>query len=245
MSVEETDRKIMSGHEVEAELLADWRMLFGTLHARFQTGSFARGVELVRGIGAVADEMDHHPDIDLSYPKVDVRLTSHDVGGVTQRDVRLARTISDLAGRAGADARPHEVSVLELALDTHDFEEIKPFWAALLDYSGNTGFDAELNDRDGTKPSIWFQERESRERPEQQTWHLDLRVPPETVDARIKRAVEAGGTLVSEARAPAFWVLADPQGNQACITTWLGREVSEAVAPVVADDADEAEGPDE
>ncbi len=152
----------------------------------------------------------------------------------------------------GADARPHEVSVLELALDTHDFEEIKPFWAALLDYQENPGFAGELDDPDGTMPTIWFQERESRATPEQQTWHLDLRVSPETVDARIKRALEAGGTLVSEARAPAFWVLADPQGNQACLTTWLGREVSEAVttdAPESADGAgsaaDAAEGPEE
>ena len=37
-------------------------------------------------------------------------------------------------------------------------------------------------------------------------------------------AVAAGGTLVSDAAAPAFWVLADPQGNKACLTTWQGRD---------------------
>ena len=139
MTIDEADRRILSGHEVEAELLEDWRLLFSVLHARFETGGFAKGVELVRAIGEAADDADHHPDVDLTYPRVDVRLSSHDVGGVTMRDVRMARTISDLAGRAGATPRPDEVSVVELALDSHDFEEIKPFWAALLDDQDNDG----------------------------------------------------------------------------------------------------------
>lgn len=217
------DRRVLTGHDVEAELLADWRILFGKLHARFETGSFATGVELVQGIGAAADEVNHHPDVDLTYPRVDVRLSSHDVGGVTLRDVRLARTISDLAGRLGATPRPDETSVLEVGLDTWDLEEVKPFWAALLGYDA-TDDDREIVDADGTMPTIWFQSTERHERPRQR-WHFDLRVPPEVADVRIQRALEAGGTLVSDQRAPAFWVLADAQGNQACVTTWLGRGV--------------------
>ncbi|MBJ7357510.1 4a-hydroxytetrahydrobiopterin dehydratase, partial [Nocardioides sp.] len=46
----------------------DWRWLLGVLHARFRTGSFATGLELADRIGAAADEADHHPDLDLSYP---------------------------------------------------------------------------------------------------------------------------------------------------------------------------------
>jgi 4a-hydroxytetrahydrobiopterin dehydratase len=221
---ERTDRTVLSGHEVEAELLADWRILFSTLHGRFETGDFATGVKLVEAIGAAAEEMDHHPDVDLTYPRVDVRLTSHDVGGVTMRDVRLARTITDLAGRLGATARPDEVSVLEIGLDTWDFAEVRPFWAALLGYEGEDG-DDELVDPDGTMPTIWAQHADRHDRP-QQRWHLDLRVPPEVAERRVRQALEAGGTLVSDERAPAFWVLADAQGNQACITTWLGRGVA-------------------
>ncbi|WP_134767294.1 4a-hydroxytetrahydrobiopterin dehydratase [Nocardioides sp. 1609] len=219
---ERTDTTLLSGHDVEAELLADWRILFSRLHGRFETGDFATGVKLVEGIGAAADEMDHHPDVDLTYPRVDVRLSSHDVGGVTMRDVRLARTITDLAGRLGATARPDEVSVLEVGLDTWDFAEVKPFWAALLGYESNDRFEDELVDPDGTMPTIWAQDAERHDRP-QQRWHFDLRVPPEVAERRVKQAIEAGGTLVSDERAPAFWVLADAQGNQACITTWLGR----------------------
>ena len=52
---------------------------------------------------------------------------------------------------------------------------------------------------------------------------MDIRVPPEVAETRIKAALDAGGTLVSDDRAPTFWVLADPQGNKCCVTTWQGR----------------------
>jgi 4a-hydroxytetrahydrobiopterin dehydratase len=217
------DRRLLDGHDVAAEGIDDWRLLFYRLHARFETGDFATGVRLVDAIGALADAADHHPDVDLAFAHVDVRLSSHDVGGVTQRDVRLAREIAAAAAHLGATPRPDQVSVLELALDTADFAEVKPFWAALLGYVSNPHSDAELNDPDGTMPSIWAQATQPHEAPRQR-WHLDLRVPPEVAEARVRAALAAGGTLVSAEHAPAFWVLADRQGNQACVTTWHGRD---------------------
>lgn len=220
----EPDRERLDGHAVEAELLADWRILFAGLHARFRTGDFATGLALVNAIGEAAEAADHHPDIDLTYSLVTVRLASHDVGGVTQRDIRLAREISEAAGRLGAKAEPEALSVTELALDTHDRHEIASFWAAVLGYEEGDD-DRELVDPDGSRPTLWFQESERRGADDvEQRFHLDVRVPPEVAERRIKAAVDAGGRLASEGRAPAFWVLADAQGNQACITTWLGRE---------------------
>ncbi|MDO9497059.1 MAG: 4a-hydroxytetrahydrobiopterin dehydratase, partial [Nocardioides sp.] len=208
-------KRTLSGHDLEGLLLADWRILFSSLHARFATGDFATGLALVNEIGAAAEELDHHPDIDLTYPSVTVRLTSHDVGGVTSRDVELARRISHAAAGLRAKADPGAVSVLELALDTWDHEEIKPFWAALLGYETSETHDDELNDAAGTRPTIWFQETDRHE-PPRQRWHLDIRVPPEVAEQRVRAAIDAGGTLVSDERAPSFWVLADPPGNQAC-----------------------------
>jgi 4a-hydroxytetrahydrobiopterin dehydratase len=49
-------------------------------------------------------------------------------------------------------------------------------------------------------------------------------VPHDEARRRIDAALAAGGTLVSDAEAPAFWVLADAEGNEACITTWEGRD---------------------
>lgn len=220
MSESRDRRTVLSAADIETEGLGDWRIMFDTLHGRFETGDFATGVRLVGAIGAAADELNHHPDVELTYPRVDIRLTSHDVDGITIRDVVLARTISELAANLDATPRPEQISMLELALDTPDREEIKPFWAALLGYRVG---DHEIRDADGTMPTIWFQTSEPHETPHQR-WHLDLRVPPDTVQARIEQALAAGGTLVSDVDAPAYWVLVDSQGNRACLTTWQGRD---------------------
>lgn len=218
----DTDKVVLTGRDVDGEGLAEWRPMFDELHARFGTADFASALELVNRIGAAAEEANHHPDLGLHWGRVDVRLSSHDVGGLTQRDVRLARTISALAAELGATARTDGLTSLELGLDTPDAAAIRPFWAALLGYELGTLPD-EIIDPTGTRPTIWFQESESGgEVP--QRWHLDVRVPPEVAEERIRAALDAGGTLVSDDTAPRFWVLADAQGNKACITTWQGRD---------------------
>ena len=88
------------------EGLHDWRVADEAATARFHTGSFATGVELVVAIGRDADAADHHPDVDLRYDHVDVRLTSHDVGGLSRRDVELARKIIEAARTLGAQPDP-------------------------------------------------------------------------------------------------------------------------------------------
>lgn len=216
------DRQVLSGHDVAAALLDDWRLMFAALHARFRTGSFAKGMAFVERIAAEAEQADHHPDVDLRYGFVQVRLSSHDVGGVTQRDVRLARIISELA--AGLDLTPEtgRLQMVEVGLDSADPAEIRPFWAAVLGLP-ESGEGDELVDPDGRLPTLWFQDTEPHD-PPRQRFHFDVRVPPEQAERRVRAAIEAGGTLVSDARAPRFWVLADAQGNKACITTWLGRD---------------------
>ena len=221
-------KRTLSELDLVDEDLPDWRMLIDRLHASFDTGDFARAVELVDAIAVAAEEMDHHPDLDLAYGRLDVRLMSHDVGGVTSRDVRLGRTISELARDAGATAHPELEHAGALGLDSADDSEIRPFWAALLDYDAVEAWgETQLRDATGRRATIWFQATEAHDVPRQR-WHLDLRIPPEEVEGRIAAAVAAGGQLVDDSAAPAFWVLADPQGNRACLTTWQGRESSKA-----------------
>nr|WP_281388983.1 VOC family protein [Kribbella qitaiheensis] len=72
-------------------------------------------------------------------------------------------------------------------------------------------------------PAIWFQ-RMDRERPQRNRIHFDLCAPHDEAPQRIEAALAAGGRLVSATRAPAFWVLADVEGNEICVTTWQGRD---------------------
>jgi 4a-hydroxytetrahydrobiopterin dehydratase len=212
----------LSPHQVDELGLDDWRMLFQALHTRYRTHDFATGLRLVQAIGAAAEEANHHPDLDLRYGQVRIRLFSHDVHGVTERDVRLARRISELAAAEGVSADPASVHVLEIALDTADHTRVKPFWRAVLGLSDSPLYQEELVDSEGVLPTLWFQHTEPHEEPRQR-FHLDIRVPPEVAAERIQAALDAGGTLVTDEHAPKFWVLADPDGNRCCVTTWLGR----------------------
>lgn len=214
------DTHKLTGDQVAQRGLADWRPILGSLKARFATGDFVTGLRLVTAIAEAAEEMNHHPDLDLRYPHLDVRLTSHDVGGKTERDVELARRISAIAADLGIASRPGEVQELELALDTWDLAEVRPFWAAVLGMDEHG--DDELVDGAGDLPTIWFQETDAHDEPRQR-WHLDITVPPEVAQQRIDAALAAGGELVSDEQAPAFTVLADAQGNKACVCTHLTR----------------------
>jgi 4a-hydroxytetrahydrobiopterin dehydratase len=95
----------LTAEQFADEGLAEWTWRDEAIHARFETGDFATGLRLVNRIGEAAEAMNHHPDLDLRYPHLDVTLSSHDVGGVTERDVRLARSISEFAAREGVGSR--------------------------------------------------------------------------------------------------------------------------------------------
>jgi 4a-hydroxytetrahydrobiopterin dehydratase len=96
-----------------ADGVGDWRVLpSGVACAYFRTGSFAAGVELLNVIGRLADEANHHPDVDLRYPGMTVRLLTHEVSALTHRDIALARQISAAAAEAGIAADPSAVADL-------------------------------------------------------------------------------------------------------------------------------------
>jgi 4a-hydroxytetrahydrobiopterin dehydratase len=202
--------------------LADWRKLAQALHARFLTRNFAAGSDFVTAITAAAEAANHHPDVTLTYPFVDIKLLSHDVSGITERDVDLARQISAIARDKGIDAQPGAVAEIELALDTADVAAVGPFWAALLTGSTDSLHGEDVVDKGGRVPLLWFQHTDAHETPRQR-FHLDLWVPHDLAQERIAAAVAAGGQVVDEEHAPSFTVLADPEGNQVCVCTCLER----------------------
>lgn len=223
MSISEADKQPLTGQQVLDAGLEGWRYVLDKLVVRFATGDFTTGAKLVEKIAQVADEADHHPDVDLRYPHLTVSLTSHDVSAVTARDVRLAQRISGLAAEAGVTPTDYAPDVLELALDTKDHARLKPFYAALLGYAPHPTYDVDLRDRADRTPSMWFQATDS-DAPDRQRWHLDVSVPHDVAEARLQAVLDAGGTLVDDSRAPAFWVLEDPEGNRSCICTWQNRD---------------------
>jgi 4a-hydroxytetrahydrobiopterin dehydratase len=98
----------ISGDQFQAAAgVEDWKVLdAGQVGTVFRTGSFNKGVDLVVRIGALADAANHHPDVDLRFPSVTVRLSTHEVDGLSERDVALAREISVAAEELGLEADP-------------------------------------------------------------------------------------------------------------------------------------------
>ena len=202
--------------------LDDWRKLARALHARFHTGDFVTGLKFVTAVTEAAERANHHPDVTLTYPFVDVKLISHDVSQLTQRDIDLARRISEIAREQGIGAEPSAPAEIELALDTADLAAVGPFWAALLTGSPDSFTGDDVVDPGGRVPSLWFQDTDTHETPHQR-FHIDLWVPHDVAEVRIAAAVAAGGRVVDDKKAPSFIVLADPEGNRACVCTCLDR----------------------
>lgn len=97
-------KKTLTSAEIAEAGLDGWTEADGTLTATFATKSFATGLELVNLIGASAEENNHHPDLLLTYPSVQVTWSSHDVGGITSRDVRLAKATTEHVKALGVSA---------------------------------------------------------------------------------------------------------------------------------------------
>lgn len=205
----------------DSEGVEDWRVLAAGAYARFRTRSFAKGVELLRAIGELADAANHHPDVDVRYASVFVRLFSHDVGALTERDLALARAISAAAGVLGIEADPRPVQDARLTIDALVGADVLPFWKAVLGYR-QVG-EEELLDPHARGPSVWFQ-RMDAPRSDRNRIHVDVWVPHDQAEARVAAALEAGGRLVTEEFAPAWWTLADPEGNEVDVATWMGRD---------------------
>jgi 4a-hydroxytetrahydrobiopterin dehydratase len=153
---------------------------------------------------------------------VTVRLWTHDIDGLSERDVGLARQISEAARRLGVPAAPADVQDVQIAIDALVGPDVVPFWRAVLGYR-QVG-DEDLLDPRGRGPSLWFQHMDAP-RPQRNRVHVDISVPHDQAEGRVAAAIAAGGHLVSDEHAPAWWTLADAEGNEADLATWMGRGV--------------------
>ena len=198
----------------------DFLHLDNALYAGYRTGDFAAGVRLVDAVAAEAEALNHHPDVTLGYRNVGFVLTSHDAGGVTDRDVRLAVRIQELAAEQGAPATREAPTRTDIAIDCSVADAVRPFWRVGLGYvESGPADDIELIDPRGTGPKVWFQHMEIP-RTERNRIHLDVYVPVADCDERVQDIIDAGGVLLTDAHAPDWWVLADPEGNELCVCSW-------------------------
>jgi 4a-hydroxytetrahydrobiopterin dehydratase len=228
--------EMLTSEQIAGSNLIDWRKLGQGLHARYVVRDFDTGVRFIAAVGKAGDALGHHPRVTIGDRYVEMKLlsddavyrdaegTEHIVEWVTQRDLDLARRITEIAAEQGVEADPASITTIELALDTAHAGTIAPVWAALLTGSteaqgrGTVGDD--VRDATGRVPILWFQATDEHEVPRQR-FHIDVWVPPEVAAQRIAAAVAAGGIIVDDSQAPSYTVISDPDGNKACVCTAL------------------------
>jgi 4a-hydroxytetrahydrobiopterin dehydratase len=219
-------RKLSRKEASDAVISLGWRLVLGELQTQVLTGSLPLAAD-VAGRAAAVPGADGHLRLDIRADRVILALQSADVAWVTPRDVELAHKISAEVAEFRLDLDTgigtRSVQVLEIGIDALDAAAIRPFWRAVLGYVDEQRPGGGLVDPLGQGPAVWFQQMDAP-RPQRNRVHLDVSVPHDEAPDRIAATLAAGGTVTNDAEAPAFWVLADAEGNEACITTWQGRD---------------------
>jgi 4a-hydroxytetrahydrobiopterin dehydratase len=209
-----------------------WRYVLAALRTQVRVPALARAARLAAELATAAGgDADERLRMDVRDDRLLLAIQTRRAASVTARDVALAREISSAVTGLGLRTEPvtgtgRAVQAIEIAIDALDIAAVRPFWKAVLAYTGEPGKEGPqdaLVDPHGQAPAVWFQQMDAP-RPQRNRIHLDISVPHDEAPGRIAAALAAGGTLVSDAHAPAFWVLADPEGNEACVTTWEGRD---------------------
>jgi 4a-hydroxytetrahydrobiopterin dehydratase len=209
-----------------------WRLVLGTLVASVPVAGLNQALAVAAAAAeACGGDADDHLRIDVRADRVELVLQFRTPAAVTARDAELAvmitAAVQDGVGLAFAPptgpARP--VQLLEIAIDAMDIPAVRPFWKAVLGYEDEPGAGPAggLVDPARQLPTIWFQQMDEP-RPQRNRIHFDLDVAHDEAPPRIQAALDAGGVLVSEAEARAFWILADGEGNEICICTWQDRD---------------------
>jgi 4a-hydroxytetrahydrobiopterin dehydratase len=199
----------------------DWRVLGQSVCTYFRTGSLAVGARLVLAISELPGVAELQPCLDLRSDGLTVRrytfLPTPD--GLTTRDIELALGISAAARALGVTADPSVVQNLVVSVDALVVADVLPFWRAVLDYRPRADApDEELTDPHLRGP-VFFFNRMDAPRQQRNRLHLDVFVPHDQAAARVAAALAAGGHLVTDEHAPAWWVLADAEGNEVCVAT--------------------------
>jgi 4a-hydroxytetrahydrobiopterin dehydratase len=234
VGAEAVDERLTRTEASQAIESIGWRYLLGTLAASVPVTSLGRAASIAAVASAACGEhADRHLRIDLRPDRVELSLMDREVGWATRRDTELAAAITAALAGIGETVAlavsadyPRPVQMLELAIDALDIAAIRPFWKAVLGYAAEPGHDGPQDaivDPAGQLPAVWFQQMDEP-RPQRNRIHFDLTVAHDEAQPRIRAALAAGGVLVSDAEARAFWVLADAEGNEVCVCTWQDRD---------------------
>lgn len=195
--------------------LEDWVVLHGGATAVFAVTDLAEGARLAQALAQVPGAAGAGVLLGVGDDAVTVRLT-RDMWLLEERHIALARAVSTAARSVGAVPQRHRIQEVQLAVAATQAQADPRFWRAVLGYSPA----APDNSVDplGHSSTVWMQELDP-EKSLRHAMHMDVSLPREEAEARVKAALAAGGTLVRD-QSPGAWILADRAGNKVCIAAW-------------------------
>ena len=208
-----------------------WRLVLSQLDTAVAVPSLPEGLSLVARVLAALGRPGEQCLRVAAKPDTVVLTLQNAGGSVTVTELESARAISGAVTAAGYETRPagpsgRAVQAVEFAVDAMDIDAVRPFWRAVLGYVDAP--DGSLYDPARQGFALWFQQMD-QPRVERNRIHFDVSVAHDEAPARVASALAAGGVLVSDVRAPAFWIMADVEGNEVCVCTWQGRDGTKSV----------------
>jgi 4a-hydroxytetrahydrobiopterin dehydratase len=193
-----------------------WRYVLGVVRTSVPVDSLAAAAAAAGVVAAVGGpDAGEHVWCDVRADRLVVSVQTRAVGWTTPSDLDLVRAITAALAERGLAPDPgvgqRSVPLIEIAIDALDIPAVRPFWKAVLGYVDElptSGPKDPLVDPHGQGPAIWFQQMDAP-RPQRNRLHFDVAVPHDEAAGRIAATLAAGGTLLSDEEAPAFWVLGD------------------------------------
>jgi len=87
---------VLSDDEIDSRLPDGWKRDGEQIVRTFEFDSYLPGVGFASGVAGLAEEAWHHPEITITWGEVEVRLTTHDAGGITENDIELAQRCNEI-----------------------------------------------------------------------------------------------------------------------------------------------------
>ena len=210
-----------------------WRLLLGGAYTSVAVASLPMAVEVATAAVLACGSDASMLRLDLRADCVDLVVRTSPFEGLTAGGAALTARISSAVRDLGLITSPrgtgNPAQVLEIAIDAMNLDAVLPFWRAVFGYvvlerpTGAGQHELVATDPAGRGPTVWLQQLEAP-RPQRNRVHFDLTVAEDEAEDRVSAVLAAGGRLVSDKNARAFWVVADPEGNEVCICTWQDRD---------------------
>lgn len=197
--------------------VGEWRVTSRGAEAVFRAVSLAHAARLVPLVVDHAVDAGVAPDLDVRPEAVAVRIPWVE-GALPDGAPGFAAAISGAARDLGLTAAPHDIQVLDIFVAEHEDAPTRPFWRAALGYREEGEVD--VVDPLRRNPQLAVNPIGNGKQGRGRT-HLDLFLPADVARERVEAALAAGGRLVDDSHAPAFWTIASPDNHGVDIAAWV------------------------